>query len=518
MATDKIILSERIHPLFEKYESQWDMYYNAARGGENFITDENLSSHRLEDGEDYDERLERAYFLNFCDTIPKIYNAFIFKERIERPPDDNLIFFRRNIDRRGTSVSDFVKKAGYWSSVFGVVHAFIDMPASNKKVISKLQERELGLYPYATLLFPTQIKDWSIDKSGQLRWIVIETPYYSDVDPNKEREESTHYRLITTTDWRIEDEDGLPVKFDDGSPNKGKNSLGIVPLVTMYGNSGYLEDMIGESLIKDIVYINKSILNYCSCIDEQIERQTFSQLTVPDDGTLAEEQEGGNDPLHRLGTSTIWTYAADAKNPPAFISPNTDNIRTIWGVVIDLIKEIYRLAGLQGGTSDLYSSRSGRQSQMSFVGVNSSLAEKSNSYQNFENDMCRLAYIQLGKNPDEYKDVKYPNSFDVIALETEIESFFKVMERNFSPTLNKVLMKNIARRVASSSPPDIRNTIEKEIDSSDGIVESITSKSVELSTRDGGEGNPNSNQGDSFEDFDDVNEKVIGHRDPDKKE
>jgi len=515
LATEKIILSERSHPLYDKYESQWDMYYNAARGGDSFITQDNLSSHRLEDPEDYDERLRRGYFLNFCDTIPKIYNAFIFKERIERPPDTELDLFRNNTDRRGTSISDFVKKAGYWASVFGVIHALIDMPTSSKKVISKRQEKDMGLYPYATLFFPTQIKDWSIDKSGMLRWIIIETPYFNDLDPNKEREDTVHYRLITTTEWRIEDEDGLPVKFDDGSPNKGKNELGAVPLVTMYGNSGYLEDMIGESLIKDIVYINKAILNYCSCIDEQIERQTFSQLTVPDDGTLAEEQERGDDPLHKLGTSTIWTYAADAKNPPAFISPHTDNIKTIWGVTLDLVKEIYRLAGLQGGTSDLYTSRSGRQSQMSFVGVNSSLAEKSNSYQQFENELCKMAYMQLGKNVDVYKNVKYPNSFDVIALETEIKSSFDIMERNFSPTLNKVLMKNIARRVASSSPPDIRETIEDEIESEDGIVETISKSS--FSGSGGGEvGNPNSNQTDSFENFSGVDEKKVGHRPPKK--
>jgi len=126
-----------------------------------------------------------------------------------------------------------------------------------------------------------------------------------------------------------------------------------------------------------------------------------------------------------------------------------------------------------------------------------------------------MAYMQLGKNVDVYKNVKYPNSFDVIALETEIKSSFDIMERNFSPTLNKVLMKNIARRVASSSPPDIRETIEDEIESEDGIVETISKSS--FSGSGGGEvGNPNSNQTDSFENFSGVDEKKVGHRPPKK--
>jgi len=54
-----------------------------------------------------------------------------------------------------------------------------------------------------------------------------------------------------------------------------------------------------------------------------IERQTFSQLVVPDDGTLAEASEM-DDPLRRVSTSSVWTYNADARHAPAYISPNTE--------------------------------------------------------------------------------------------------------------------------------------------------------------------------------------------------
>ena len=79
-----IKLSERKHPLYEDNIDLWELYLNASKGGDDFINSDNLFSHRLEDSEDYDERLERGYYLNFCDTIPRIYNSYIFKKNIER--------------------------------------------------------------------------------------------------------------------------------------------------------------------------------------------------------------------------------------------------------------------------------------------------------------------------------------------------------------------------------------------------------------------------------------------------
>ena len=69
---EKQKISERTHPLYNDTLDLWELYYDAASGGDNFVTEDNLFSHRLEDTEDYEERLERAYFLNFCDTIPTL--------------------------------------------------------------------------------------------------------------------------------------------------------------------------------------------------------------------------------------------------------------------------------------------------------------------------------------------------------------------------------------------------------------------------------------------------------------
>jgi len=488
--TEKIILADRKHPLYEDNEALWSMYLDGVRGGSNFISDDYLFTHRLEDSEDFDERKERGYLLNYMETIPSLYNVYIFKERISRAPDLSLEYFRKNTDGRGTNIDDFVKKIGFYSSVFGAMHVLVDMPFSPKTKATKHDVKSGNIQPYGVPVYPQQLKDWSFDRDGQLRWIVIESTFYKDLDPAVERIEEKHYRLITTKDWRIEDEDGLPVKFDEASPNKGANPLGVVPLVSLY-HKDLDDDRVGESLIKDIVYVNRTILNWCSLLDEQIERQTFSQLVTPDDGTLSEEAESKDDPLHKIGTSSIWTFPHDATHPPAFISPRAENLNVVWNLVVDHIKEIYRMGGLMGSEEGMYVSRSGRSAQMGFMSVNSSLADKAAAYQKFENDLSRMAYLQLGEDTANYTDTKFADSFNVSALAEEIDAMFKVMRGNFSPILNKEVQKNMARKALPLTTEDIRKSIEDEIEAGDGVVASEGGFEDETKPFDDGKGNPN---------------------------
>jgi len=510
----QIKLADRRHPYYEDNVDMWEMYYDAVKGGDNFVNDSYLFSHMLEDEDSYDDRLSRAYYLNFCETVVNIYNFYIFRENIERPPDQRLIDFRKNANGRGDHISKVIRDIGYWSLVYGVVHVLVDVPrVGNGKRISRRDAKKKGIHPYCKLIYPTRLVDWSVDDVGKFNWVLIKEDYFDDSDPFKERSTYKHYRLITKEMWRVEDEDGNLVKYPDGSPAEGENKLGIVPVITVYHRESD-KDKIGESLLKDIVYVNRAIMNWCSCIDEQIERHTFSQLVVPDAGELAEAQETGDDPLYKIGTSTIWTFPANANHPPRFISPDTTNIRTIWNLILDHAKEIFRMAGLLGSTGDLYVSRSGRAAQIGFQGVNAALAEKASTYQMCENEISKLVLMYLDEDVESYEEVKYPSTFDVASLSEEIDSLFRVMEKNFSATLNKMIQKNIARRAVPLAPESIRKQIEDEIDSSSGVVEQ-TKRERKGSTEDG---NPNTNLGETFRSYEDVYREEVQHRTSEKEQ
>ncbi len=514
---EKVILAERKHPFYDKYVDRWALFESAVKGGDDFIIEDNLHSHRLEAQNDYDERLARGFYLNFCDTIPSIYNNFIFKEKVERPPDLDLEPFRKDADGRGTSISDFVAKVGYLSKIFGAMHVLVDAPQIDKDTVRVKGFMKNSENPYGSLVYPRMLKDWSRDSNDNFQWVVIEYDYFRDADPTKERDVEKYYKLWTKTEWRCEDVDGNLFVFEDGREAEGDNELGFVPLITLY-NRDIDDDKMGESMLKDIVYINRAIFNWSSCIDEMIERQTFSQLIVPDDGTLAEDSESGEDPLRKLGTLNAWTYNAEAKHAPAFISANTDNLQTIWKLIIDHIKEIYRLAGLIGTSEDMAASRSGRAAQMGFLGVNSALADTSRRYQQFENDLSRVSRIILGVGEEGHKDVKYPDTFDIQSLTDEVGAYFQVMEKNFSETLNKEMMKNLSRRALPMATPDVKETIEAEIEAGDGYVQPAQTRQ-EIVGQEGEhramaqDGNPNLQQvKDSFRTKDRQEKEKSSHR------
>lgn len=475
----KLNLSAREHPLYVDYKERWDFYIQSVKGGDNYTKDEgNLFTHRLESSaDDYEDRKTRSYFLNYCSAIPQIYADYIFKEKVTRPADDILAEFREDVDGRGTTIISFMKKVSILSSIFGHIHIVVDMPKIDKDkkgtVITKRDQKEKNLRPVLSIVYPQSLKDWSADANGKLNWVLIEVKSYNDVDPLLERQEEITYKIISRDKWEIYDKDSNLLESD-------VNPLGEVYLVTCYNKDIDL-DMIGESQLSDIAYINRAIFNWCSNIDEMIERQTFSQLICPDDGTLSEQDEDKN-PLKKIGTSHIFTFPSDTGHPPSFISPDTSQVEIIWKMIKEHVKEIWRLAGLRSWDEGVsVSQRSGVSMQFSFLDVNSALAAKSASLEIVENALNDFYYRWLGKS-DIPARVHYPISFDVLTLTEAIETAFKIIQANFSETLNKHLLKVLVSKALPVISEDIKKQIEAEIESGDGTIESMETLKAQLKT------------------------------------
>jgi hypothetical protein len=242
-------------------------------------------------------------------------------------------------------------------------------------------------------------------------------------------------------------------------------------MVTCYNSDTNL-DVIGESLIKDIARINRIIYNWTSNIDEMIERQTFSQLVMPEDpqAELQESSEGG-DPLRVIGTSQIFTFPANAGHPPAFISPDKQQIDVIWKMIQQHIDKIYELAGLGtvGSQSKFLSQRSGISQAYQFLSINSSLARKAKKLEKAENDITKL--VLNWQNVEELEEeVEYPTQFDILSLDETMKSTFEIVGQNFSTTLNIELLQALAKKAAPILPEDVLQQIYDEIEENGGTL------------------------------------------------
>jgi hypothetical protein len=463
-----VTINERTHPLYNKYLEEWNFYIESALGGKDYYeNEENLFTHRLEDqAGDYQDRLERVYFLNFCNLVCSIYADYIFKEKIRRPPNDTLDSFRQNVDGRGTDINTFMNQVSYLSSVYGQVHVIVDAPYAEDLNIPlhfyKANKEQFD--PYAVIVAPQDLRDWSVDELGNLNWVLIRSSGYEDADPLNPREDDTTFRLIARDYWAVFDAAGNELE-------RREHKYGEVYMTTCYNSDSNI-DLIGESLITDISRINRIIYNWCSNIDEMIERQTFSQLVMPDDpqSDLEPKEESG-DPLRKVSTATIFTFPFNSSQPPQFISPDRQQIDVIWKMIQNHRDLIYELAGLGtvGSSSKFLSQRSGISQAYQFLSINSSLAKKASKLERVENEINRLVLNWKGQDNVEEK-VEYPAEFDVLSLTETMETTFQIAAQNFSTTLNVELLKALARKAAPVLPEETLNEIYEEIDENSGTL------------------------------------------------
>jgi hypothetical protein len=317
--------------------------------------------------------------------------------------------------------------------------------------------------PYAVLVIPQDLRDWSVDEFGNYDWVLIRSRGYDDSDPHEERADATTYRLITREKWEVYDHEGHLI-------NSGENELGEVYMITAYNTDSNL-DVIGESVIKDIARINRTIYNWCSNIDEMIERQTFSQLVMPEDpnAELHEGDEDGN-PLKAIGTSQIFTFPATSGQPPSFISPDRQQIDVIWKMIQQHIDKIYELSGLGtvGSQSKFLSQRSGISQAYQFLSINSSLARKAKKLEQAENAIEEL--VMKWQNAEKDEPVEYPTQFDTLSLQETADSTFNIVGQNFSTTLNIEMLKALAKKAAPVLPTETLQQIYDEIEENEGVL------------------------------------------------
>jgi hypothetical protein len=463
-------VSQRRHPLHNEYNSQWEFYLQSFKGGEDYVA-QYLMSHRLENTEDYSRRLQRAYYLNYCAPIASIPSDFIFKKDATRPTDKMLSQFRDDTNRRGTNIHEFMRSVCTLSSVYGHIHILVDRPPEGVEVtktngpVTKLDNLTGYGAPYATIVHPQNLQDWSINQiTKQLNWIIVREIAYTDEDWQEDREVEEQFRVWTPTEWILFDD-------DDKEMSRGAHNLGFVPLITCYHKDVDL-DLVGESMLKDVAEANRAVFNWCSNIDEMIARQTFSQLICPDDGTMLSEEvdeKGRSTALKKVGSASIFSYPADSRHPPAFISPDTKQMRTIWDMISNHVKEMFRMAGLISAKSSLIQmqQRTGRAQEFEFLDMAVFFAAKAKKLEHTENQINRMAYKWLGEMMEVPERVHYPDKFDIVSPIEIVELFTKVTLNAISGRLNKEMAKRLVHQVLPHAEDEIIFEIFDEIENNE---------------------------------------------------
>ncbi len=458
------------HPEYKKRKEQWNFFMQSYEGGYDYIEEGNIFSHAREHEEDYQDRLDRAYYLNYCGPIIDIYAGHLFKYPPSRKTEKHAQLleetgFLDDVDRQGNSINAFMKRAAILAMVFGQCGIVVDKPSIEAR--TQMDELRLGAIPYFSIIDPRAVIDWAADEYLELYWIRYREIITESEDPWAEPPKIVRYRTWTRQEWFVhqETEDGAKLIA------QGEHGLGIVPFVWLYNKRKHSNPIIGVSAIEDIAYLNREIVNIASLIDEFLYKQCFNVLVMPES---LRDTENPSSELE-MGTSNVLFYPAEAPQP-SYLTPPTDPAQYMQDWIERLVMEIYRLARLETRDAEI-KAQSGVAKAWDFHETNQSLAEKADNLEEAERRMWDLWCRWQGLESDFVID--YPEEFDVRTINEEIEEALKLDTLRLSPTFKAEFKKKLVRRLDDKIPPELMQRIDEEIDAMERGMIAVTPEEEE---------------------------------------
>lgn len=468
-------LAQRRHPEYDRLLPHWRFLQSTYVGGREWF-DSNIFQFYKE-GEEYANRVKRAYRFNHTREVVDLVNKYLFKGKVDRIEDEateTVKEFWQNVNGEGMNIDEFMRVLSLRSSIAGCPWVVVDSKQTEiDENTTKSEEIPDAFYAY--IIMPEKVLDLSWGEDGELNWILIEETIRDDEDPWESSGDTLQrYRLWTRNKWYL-----YEPEFSNGKylkkylSTEGQHDLGVVP-VFRADNLISDDPYSSPALINDIAYLDRAVANYLSNLDEIIQDQTFSQLAMPAQGILpGEEDENGNDKheeLLKIGTKRIFTYDGEHGVAPMFLSPDPRQAQLIISAIQQIINEIYHSVGLAGERTKQDNSKgidnsSGVAKAKDFERVNSLLVAKADALESAENKLVRLVSLWAGEKVPDSELIKYPESFNARGLfdEFDIASQLSLIEVPES-IRGKQLYEVIDKLFPSMSRKE-KDQLRKEVDS-----------------------------------------------------
>jgi len=457
----KSVLTQR-HPLYNEFAADWEFFLASYVGGTNYTGAPYLFSHDREAPERFSKRQTRAVFNNYSRKVIDIYASFLYRQDIERASkDETLQLFLDDADLRGHSfgqvMADTVSRLSF---AMGHTVVIVDLNKREEGAApSRAAERELGVRPYISVYTPTNVHDWGLNPDGSYRWIRVEEPAPDESDPFRERgEPACRYRTWTETEWRLHDEDGNQI-------GGGPNPLGRVPAERIAPLEHPVQREVGWSIISDIAPLNRAIYNYRSLLDEFLFLQCFNIVAIPIPGD-PKAVDTVKKLMSSLGSSTGIYFDPSKGGAPVYVTPPIDPADFLLRMIEASSKEIIDLAKLQDRSASA-KAESGMARAYEFIEANAVFSSIARHLQDAERRILHL--VELWGNPkakiaDLPVTLSYPDDFNAVDLNEEIDQALSLLTMQISPTYAQEVKKGIVRKTLPGADQETLDQIEDEIE------------------------------------------------------
>ena len=361
----------------------------------------------------YQER--QKYSLRSVSAFRSVVDAMIqpvFEKEVSRTTDSDMFQgFINNSDNTGTSLQDINETAQTHARMMGLTFLVMDnFPDSRnaKTVKDAIDQRK---FPYVYEKMPQDVYKWKCNNWGKLEWISFFEKQETVPDPDHPGKFiiRQYYRRWTAVKWEIYYEYHNPDKYEEykeiiteSSPH-GLNYMPIYPILDYTKNNNLTN--FPSPLMSDLANMAFVLYNLESWI-MLLSVYQFPILTLP--------------PMDGMQMAVSVTNAIEvpneAKNPPAFIAPQSACLEVLLKTGDRLEDKIYKAAhqlGVSGTKAKTNQMVSGISKEWDFQASNALLTKTAFS--------SRKAELWMAKGFSDY--IRQGFKFDVDFATEFVEAY-----------------------------------------------------------------------------------------------
>lgn len=454
----QIIFKNR-HPALARKDSArnsvWKLIYDSYLGGIDFKDGDYLIRYPKESKKSFDTRKSRSVYFNQVSPIVDMLSGMLFLNDPKREIPSSLSFFTEKTSS-DKGLNEFMRILAAHSLMF-TCGVLIDMPDYDPEIVKTERDiRDYKIQPYAVLYLPFRIRDFYLDRNGNLEWVLLDNTYWDHSDPFSDGKYVKEYRLWTKDYYR----DFTYNLGDKEVRDSGEipHSVGIVPFRFVSWRDDN-NDFIGETIFEDIAMISKLIYNSMSYMDEMLASGTFKMLAYPTKtGALPDELTSGG-----VGPLSVMPYDGTLSQKPEFIGAELGQIDPFIKAMGFYMAEILKKVGLDTDETKEFV-KSGAAKKIDFQKMRALLESGAFMMERAEMWMYEVASRWMGGS--ETITSEYTSDFSSEELEKEVSMLTQLLIHPYQKLRESIMQVLVKKLLSNSLPPEDIEKINAEITAS----------------------------------------------------
>lgn len=429
---------------------------NSLRGGRE--PDSYIIKYPREDKPKYEARVQATTYDNYYGSIIDLKTSYVLREQfVHREVPDEVQEWLEDCDDVHSEWTEYRADIARRTAVVGWMGVLIDMEQADDSggQMNRAQARELGRRPYPVIVYPANILDWSVDRSGQFEWVKIRTSSHERETWDADVEKVDSWTIWTRTDWVRYERKGHGEATIAG---QGTHDLGIVPLA-LYRAKRCVDDPVrGNGLDDGVAEAARDYLNRKSEYIEHIRGQVFALLVYAAKGGQMPEDIA-------VGTDNALVVDSEGSQTHEYIAPPGTVASTFEGRLEAIVREMYRQARVEyaraGGGA-----QSGLSRAYEFAQTNLALADFAAEIARGDAWVMQIVARWYGIDSDVIQAMRVdaPKSFGVNDLAMDIKNAFDLIGGGVGPTASKMMKLALVKQTLPDLSADELDIIESELD------------------------------------------------------